>query len=160
MKNDQFSILPVTAPQDLDAVRRLFEDYAASLNVDLAYQGFAAELDGLPGHYAPPTGALLLARDNSGSALGCVALRSLEPPSVCEMKRLYVSPAARGMGLGSALITALVDQARSRGYSEMRLDTLPTMGDAQRLYRSMGFEATEAYYETPVENTVFLALKI
>lgn len=160
MKERQFSISPATASEDLNAVRRLFEDYAASLDVDLAYQGFAAELENLPGQYAGPAGALLLARGDSGAALGCVAMRLLDPPFICEVKRLYVSPAARGLGVGSALITAIVEQARSRGYREMRLDTLPTMADAQRLYRGFGFEDIEAYYDTPVENTVFLALKI
>src|SRR4051794_27904789 len=100
--NAAFVIDPVASPDDLAAAAALFEAYAASLGVDLSYQGFAAELAGLPGHYAPPSGALLLARGPDGRPLGCVALRPMAG-DCCEMKRLFVSPDARGLGLGRAL---------------------------------------------------------
>lgn len=138
---------------------RLFQAYAQSLDVDLAYQDFAAELAGLPGKFAPPHGEILLAlRD--GEPVGCVALRPLDENGICEMKRLYVAPAMRGSGLGKALVEQLIDAARSRGYRQMRLDTLPSMAAAQTMYRALGFEPIQPYYDTPVEGTVFLGLKL
>lgn len=153
-----FAIRPVAAA-DIADVSRLFEAYAASLPVDLSYQDFAAELGDLPGRYAPPSGALLLATGRGGEALGCVALRALDG-DVCEMKRLYVGPAGRGLGLGRALAEAVIGEARRLGYREVRLDTLPTMAAAQGLYRTLGFEPTPAYYDTPVEGTVFMRLDL
>lgn len=135
----------------------LFRAYAASLDVDLAYQDFQTELAALPGKYAPPAGELLLARDIGGAPLGCVALRSIEPDSCCEMKRLYVAPAARGMGLGRALVQAIVEAAAGLGYRELRLDTLPDMIEAQALYERMGFVRIAPYYETPIAGTVFMS---
>ncbi|WP_159718228.1 GNAT family N-acetyltransferase [Geminicoccus flavidas] len=150
------TIMPARSPEDIAAAARLFRAYAASLSVDLAYQDFAAELAGLPGGYAPPAGAVLLARDKAGQELGCVALRPLDPPSMCEMKRLYVAPAGRGLGLGRALVEAALAAARAAGYRGMRLDTLPDMTAAIALYRQMGFRPIPAYYETPVAGTLFL----
>ena len=149
-------IVPVRGPEDLAATARLFEAYAASLDVDLAYQDFAAELSGLPGLYAPPGGELLWARGPDGTPIGCAALRPMKPQGCCEMKRLYVAPRARGLGLGKALIEELIAVAERLGYREMRLDTLPSMLDAQALYRRFGFEAMDAYYDTPVAGTVFM----
>lgn len=154
-----FTIQPVRTPDDLMAAATLFRLYAEALEIDLAYQGFEDELAGLPGKYAPPAGEILLARASSGQPLGCVAVRPLTE-QVCEMKRLYVAPQARGMGLGKALVEAIIDLARKAGYREMRLDTLDTMAAAIGLYRSFGFVFTSAYYDTPVANTVFMALQL
>lgn len=145
---------------DLPTIRDLFSAYAASLPIDLDYQGFDGELASLPGIYAPPAGALLIARDANGAALGCVAMRPLEAPGVCEMKRLYVAPAGRGGGVGRALALSVIEAARAAGYREMRLDTLASMTGAQALYRSLGFAEIPAYYDTPVENTVFMSLAL
>jgi len=145
---------------DLLAITSLFRAYAASLPIDLGYQDFDTELASLPGKYAPPTGALLIARDADGAALGCVAMRPLDEPGVCEMKRLYVAPAGRGQGLGKQLALAIIEAARVAGYREMRLDTLATMHDAQKLYRALGFIEIGAYYDTPIENTVFMSLML
>jgi len=153
-------IMPAQSKADLEDVAALFRAYAASLPVDLGYQGFEAELAGLPGKYAPPAGSLLIARAPSGEALGCVAMRPIEAESICEMKRLYVTPASRGMGLGSALVQAIVERARDAGYREMRLDTLPTMQAARAMYARAGFREIDAYYPTPVEGTIFLALPL
>lgn len=149
-------IQPVVSAADLADAAALFGAYAASLEIDLAYQGFAAELASLPGAYAPPRGALLLARDAAGAPAGCVALRPLAD-GVCEMKRLYVSPRARGLGLGRALIDAVLQAAAAGGYREIRLDTLPSMAGALALYAAAGFTPVPPYYDTPVKNTVFLA---
>ena len=152
-----FAIAPAGGAADLADAARLFRAYAQSLPIDLAYQGFEAELAALPGKYAPPTGALLLARGADGGAIGCVAMRPLED-RVCEMKRLWVQPSARGLGLGGALIAAIVEAARQADYAEMRLDTLPTMQAALAMYERAGFSRIASYYPTPIEDTVFLAL--
>lgn len=149
-----------TSPVDLPAVASLFRAYAQSLPIDLGYQGFDDELASLPGKYAPPLGALLIARDDAGEALGCVAMRPLDEPGVCEMKRLYVAPAGRGKGVGRALAEAIIDAARAAGHREMRLDTLAHMAEAQALYRALGFVEIGAYYDSPIPDTVFMALKL
>jgi len=156
---EPFRIRTVATPDDLDAVAALFDGYAASLPVDLGYQDFAAELAGLPGKYAAPHGALLLARDSAGAPLGCVALRPLDD-GVCEMKRLFLRPEARGTGLGRALAEAIVAAGRERGYRELRLDTLPSMTSAIALYERLGFERIEPYYAPTPPGTVFMALQL
>lgn len=158
MARPPLRIASARSPADLDAARTLFAAYAASLGVDLSYQGFEAELAALPGAYAPPSGALLLARAaEGGEPLGCVAVRPMDAPGCCEMKRFYVSPAARGLGLGRALLDAAVEAARTMGHREMRLDTLPFMSAAAALYRRAGFVEVAPYYHTPVAGTLFMA---
>jgi len=157
MPKTPFEIRPVRSGKDIAAAGALFRAYAASLGVDLAYQDFEAELAGLPGKYAPPAGELLLALASDGQPLGCVALRPIEPQGCCEMKRLYVAPAARGLGLGRALVDAILETAAGTGYGELRLDTLPDMIDAQALYERMGFVRIAPYYDTPMTGTVFMA---
>ena len=155
-----FTINPATGPDDMAAARALFEAYAASLPMDLDYQDFAGELAGLPGKYAPPRGALLLARNGAGEAIGCVALRPLRDAAYCEMKRLYVRPALRGSGLGGRLARAIIEQARQAGYRAMRLDTLASMEGALSLYRRLGFVQTDAYYAPTPAGTVFMELSL
>lgn len=150
-----FTILPVSTSDDLETVKTLFRAYVDWLGIDLSYQGFEQELSGMPGKYAPPSGALYLAKEPGGAHLGCVGLRALGGDGACEMKRLYVLPAGRGRGVGSALIDRVLEAARQAGYREMFLDTLPSMTGAIKLYKSAGFEETAAYYDTPVEETLF-----
>lgn len=156
MSDQRFTIVPARTNAEIAAVAELFRAYAASLDIDLCFQGFDAELAAMPGKYAPPLGELLLARDVEGRPIGCIALRPIEPQGCCEMKRLYVTPEGRGFGLGERLVSALLDEARRIGYREMRLDTLPSMTGAIALYRKLGFETMDAYYETPVGGTLFL----
>ena len=151
-----FTLAPALAPADLDAVRALFRAYAASLPVDLGYQGFEDELAALPGVYASPEGLLLLARAPDGSPLGCGAFRAMKAGEGCEMKRVYIAPAARGLGLGIAMVEALMAQARLAGYRTIALDTLPSMIEAHRLYAKLGFTPIAPYYDTPIDGTVFL----
>ena len=146
-------------PDDLETVRTLFAEYARWLDIDLAFQGFAAEMAGLPGGYAPPGGGLWLARAADRPA-GTVALRSLEGAAVCEMKRLWVRQSFRGRDLGRRLIETAVDGARRAGYRRMRLDTLPKMGAAQALYGAFGFREIAPYYDNPVEGTRYLELDL
>jgi ribosomal protein S18 acetylase RimI-like enzyme len=144
--------------EELPAVRRLFEEYAESLEVDLGFQDFERELRELPGEYAPPYGRLLLALEGD-EPVGCVALRPYEP-EVCEMKRLYVRPDSQGAGAGRRLAEAIVEAGRDAGYELMRLDTLPSMGAARGLYRSLGFEEIEAYRFNPVHGTTYFQLRL
>jgi len=140
------------------AARHLIEEYAASLDVDLSFQNFAHELDNLAGEYAPPTGAFLLAADESGT-VGCVGARRFAE-GVGEIKRLYVIPAARGRGVGRLLAEAIVAEANQLGYARLLLDTLPSMAEGLSLYLSLGFKPTAAYRFNPVQGTAFLALEL
>jgi ribosomal protein S18 acetylase RimI-like enzyme len=150
--------VPADTPARIEAVRALFVEYAASLDVDLGFQGFEAELQGLPGDYAPPGGALRLAQDGP-VPVGCVALRRLDE-TTCEMKRLYVGPSARGTGLGRKLAEDAIGIARALGYRRMRLDTLPSMKTAQALYERLGFRETVPYRANPVPGARFLELDL
>ena len=145
---------------DMGEAAALFLEYATGLPVDLGFQGFGAELAELPGKYAPPEGELLLAGDDGGASLGCVALRALEDAGICEMKRLYVRPAGRGLGIGQALVAAVIAAAEARGYAEMRLDSMPMMTKAIALYRRFGFVEIPAYCYNPVPGTVCLAKRL
>jgi ribosomal protein S18 acetylase RimI-like enzyme len=139
---------------DLDAARALIREYQASLGIDLEFQHFSDEVARLGEIYGPPGGVLLLARIG-GVAVGCVGVRPLEPPA-CEMKRLYVASAGRGRGLGRELAVRAMAAARARGYTVMRLDTLPSMRIAQELYATLGFRDVPPYRDNPVAGTRFL----
>lgn len=157
MTDDASSVIRQATAADLADVRRLFRDYAAWLAIDLSFQGFEQELAGLPGKYAPPTGALLLARSPSDEVIGCVGVRPFASPNVCELKRLFVTPAGRGQKLGRALVAAAVRSAEQAGYRTMLLDTLPAMEAARAIYTEAGFRTVAPYYETPLPGTVFMA---
>lgn len=147
-------IAPAESPAQLQLARTLFAEYLEGLKVDLSFQDVESELATLPGRYAPPEGVILLAM-RGGSALGCGALRPLES-GVCEMKRLYVRPEARGERLGRRLAEALLKYAANAGYRCMRLDTLASMESAQSLYASLGFREIAPYTQNPLPGTKFL----
>jgi putative acetyltransferase len=153
------AIRPIESATDLATVRLLFQEYADSLGVDLCFQDFATELATLPGAYRPPAGALLLA-ERDGEVAGCVAMRPLEPPLVAELKRLYVRLTARGSGVGLALTEAALDLARQAGYSRIRLDTLPIMTAAQKLYRRLGFREIAPYRSNPIPGARYMECEL
>jgi ribosomal protein S18 acetylase RimI-like enzyme len=150
----RFDLRQAVSPEDVATARALFEEYQQSLGFSLCFQNFDAELAGLPGAYAPPSGRLLLAFEGDAPA-GCVALRKIGD-EICEMKRLWVRPGFRGTGLGRRLAEALMAEARTIGYRRVRLDTLPSMRAAQALYASLGFRDIPPYNDHPIEGTRFM----
>jgi ribosomal protein S18 acetylase RimI-like enzyme len=158
MNPRSISIEAAHSARDLDAVRTLFREYAAGLDFDLCFQGFTDELATLPGKYAAPAGGLFLAR-RAEETLGCVAFRPLADGD-CEMKRLYVRPAARGEKLGRRLATLACDAAREAGYRRICLDTIDTMREAITLYESLGFRETAPYVFNPIAGARYLAREL
>jgi ribosomal protein S18 acetylase RimI-like enzyme len=158
MSTLEIRLVQAATPELIHAARALFREYAEAIGVDLEYQGFTAELASLPGPYAPPNGALLIARAGEAVA-GCVALRPLDARTG-EMKRLYVRPEYRSTGLGCRLVESAIDAARQAGYSELRLDTLPTMASAQALYRRLGFIGIPPYNDKYLPGTQFYSLRL
>lgn len=158
MDAPEVRLLAPDTPALLDAARVIFREYAASLSIDLCFQGFDAELAGLPGEYAAPGGQLLLAFVD-GELAGCGAFRALadvDYANACEMKRLYVRRAFRRFGLGRLLAQALLDRATEAGYSTMLLDTLDDMEAARELYATLGFEDVPPYYYNPIPGAHYL----
>jgi len=151
-------IVQAEAGKDLKMIKKLFAEYADSLSLDLDFQNIDEELANLTGHYIPPTSCLLLAKYKDQLA-GCVALRQLSD-SICEMKRLYIRPQFRGLGIGRALAEAIIEQARRIGYTHMRLDTIPSMKVSRALYASLGFKEIEPYCYNPIEGAVFMELEL
>lgn len=148
----------VTGEYKLWEVRQLFIEYARSLDIDLSFQDFETELKTLPGKYSPPDGVLLLASVD-GKGAGCIALRKISE-NICEMKRLYVRDRYRGLGMGRKLIEMLINEAKKLDYRYIRLDTLSTMRDAQKLYLSFGFYDIEPYIYNPIEGARFMELEL
>lgn len=144
--------------EDVDAVRALLREYQADIGVDLCFQGFDAELAGLPGAYAEPKGLLLCAQVE-GRPVGCIALRPVDGDTA-EMKRLFVRPTHRGKGLARALVVELIRRSRELGYVRICLDTLPGMESAQALYASLGFRDIPAYIHNPVAGARYLGLSL
>ncbi len=153
-----FTIRETLTDEDINTAKSLFAEYAQSLPFKLNFQNFDAELANLPGDYAPPEGCLMLAFSEQRAA-GCIALRALEY-KVCEMKRLYVRPAFRGLALGKSLVDALIEKAKRLGYAGMLLDTAPGMTAAQGLYSAYGFKDVSAYCHNPIAGARYMRLTL
>jgi putative acetyltransferase len=155
-------VLQAESAEQIEDARGIFREYAEGLGVDLCFQGFEAELAGLPGEYAPPGGVLLLAYVD-GALAGCGGVRPLHDvdyANACEMKRLYVRPAFRRFGLGRLLTQRLMDCATRTGYSVLLLDTLDDMESARGLYRTLGFEEIQPYYFNPIPGAHYLKVDL
>jgi len=152
-------IFQASSDLDIQTAHSLFEEYEASLGISLCFQNFAEELAKLPGEYASPDGRLLLVSEDDVVG-GCIALRKIDD-ATCEMKRLYIRPAFRGRGLGRKMVQAILNEAKEIGYTRIRLDTMPgRMDDAIGLYRSFGFKEISPYYSTPIDDTLFMELRL
>jgi ribosomal protein S18 acetylase RimI-like enzyme len=152
------TVLHATSSEQFEETRGLFKEYASSLGVDLCFQDFEHELKQLPGEYSEPNGCILVAYRDS-VLVGCVALRPLTS-EICEMKRMYVRPTFRGQGIGRILAQDVIKEARRRGYRKLRLDSLPTMREAQALYRSLGFTEISPYRPNPIQGAMFMELEL
>lgn len=162
MNHPEVELISPSQHHELAAVRIIFQEYADALGIDLDFQGFAAELSTLPGEYAPPRGAMLLALID-GQVAGCCALRPLDTadyPNAAEMKRLYVRKPFRRFGLGRQLAEAILDAARAAGYHSVLLDTLDDMEAARQLYAELGFEEIEPYYHNPLPGAHYLKVDL
>ena len=162
MKTTSIRFVKPNTPEELESLRSLFREYADNLQVDLCFQGFESELAKLPGEYAEPRGALLMALVDEELA-GCSALRPLDAvdyPNACEMKRLYVRPGFRRAGVGRQLVEAILDCARRAGYDCVLLDTLDEMESARALYQDLGFEEIPPYYHNPIEGAHYLKVNL
>jgi GNAT superfamily N-acetyltransferase len=156
-------IVPVQSEETLSQARDLFREYATMPGVAPCVEDFEREVAALPGSYAPPIGRLLLALRESpggqGEVAGCGALRKFDE-GACEMKRLYVRPTFRGTGTGRELVKELIAEARSIGYRRMLLDTLPSMNEAHKLYRTLGFREIPSYQKNPIPGALFFELAL
>ena len=162
MSRPTIQLITPNAPEQLDAARQIFTEYAAQLGIDLCFQNFEAELAGLPGDYSDPGGALLLALVD-GEIAGCCGLRALDSvdyPNAAEMKRLYVRKAFRRFGLGRQLAEAMLDAARMAGYHSVLLDTLDDMESARALYAELGFTQIPPYYHNPIAGAHYLKVDL
>ena len=162
MTSESIQIQVLEGTDQIDQVRALFKEYASSLDIDLCFQNFETELADLPGDYAPPRGALFIARSTQ-KIVGCCALRPLDNadyPNACEMKRLYVRPALRGCGLGRRLAEAVLQAAQQAGYTYVLLDTLSEMETARAMYQDLGFMEVAPYYYNPIEGAHYLMARI
>jgi len=151
-------IFEARSGESVEAVRRLFHEYASALDFDLEFQHFDDEMKTFPTQYSNPTGCLLVAYVEA-EAVGCVGLRKYEK-MVCEMKRLYVRPEFRGLNIGKGLAVRIIEEAGRRGYSRMRLDTVPSMQAAIALYRKLGFKEIPQYRNNPIPGALFFELQL
>jgi len=156
LSEHKLKIIQAITPEQIQVAAELFREYQSYLDVDLCFQGFEQELATLPGKYAEPSGAILLA-EHEGEIAGCVAVRQLKD-DVCEMKRLYVKNDYRGLSAGRLLAEAIIEKAKQLGYKKMQLDTLQRLDRAIGLYEKLGFKEIKPYYANPLNEVVYWEL--
>ena len=149
----------VRSDKDYQIALVLFREYASQIGVDLSFQNFNQELLDIDIQYSKPQGVLYIAYDSKNQPVGCFGVRALEA-SICELKRMYLKKAYRGLGLGGQLLVKAINVGRELGYEKMRLDTLPTMQTAIRLYQKTGFYEIEAYCFNPIEGTKYFEIAL
>lgn len=152
-------LIEATSSEDFEIAILLFKEYASQLPIDLEFQNFSEEIKHIESQYARPKGVLFIARDKEGKELGCFGIRALEG-SICELKRMYVKPEARGLGIGKLMLEKSLEIGKELGYQKMRLDTLPTMHKAICLYEKVGFYAIEPYRFNPVNGTKYFQIDL
>ncbi|ANZ61338.1 acetyltransferase [Secundilactobacillus paracollinoides] len=150
----QITYIQARTATEFEIAKKLTLAYSKTLNLDLSFQNFQEEIASLDTRYNGPKGALLIA-EIDGQPAGVVAVHEFSE-GVAELKRLYVDPNFRQFGLGAELVERIIAIATDKGYQRIRLDTLPTMTGAQKIYRALGFHAIEAYRYNPVVGTLFL----
>jgi ribosomal protein S18 acetylase RimI-like enzyme len=158
LKKKNIQIYQAHSSQDISATRELFLEYAQSLGFSLCFQNFDKELKELPGCYAPPDGCIFVAMVDNKYA-GCVAIRKFNHDT-CEMKRLYIKPEFRKLGIGRQISLTIIDKAKELGYKRMILDTIATMESAVKLYSSLGFKSVDPYYDNPLENVCYFSREL
>lgn len=150
-------LIQAKSPEEIEAIKSLFIEYAESLNFSLCFQDFDKEIESLPGKYSLPHGSLILA-EIENEFVGCIALKKIED-GICEMKRLYVKPSHRGKQIGKLLVEKIISDAKKIGYKSMRLDTIEgKMGEAISLYKKFGFRKIKSYYKNPEPHTLYMEL--
>jgi len=147
-------IIKANKDERMGTIRKLFMEYAESLDFELCFQDFDKELEELPGDYAEPNGVILLAQ-SGGKTEGCAALRKIDDET-CEMKRLFVRPRFRGRKIGRLLAERIIKEGKRIGYKKMRLDTTPQMKEAIQLYKSLGFREIKPYRFNPIEGAIYM----
>jgi len=140
---------------ELEIIRSLFREYEKELDENICFQSFEAELEDPLEKYGEPAGDLILAYWDEEVA-GCIAMTPMKEEGVCEMKRLYVKPGFRNKKIGRQLSEMLIELARSKNYTTMRLDTLQKLEPAIKLYHSLGFKNISAYYHNPLPGVVYM----
>jgi carbonic anhydrase len=159
MDKTNYKIIAAESSDEIEEVRKLFLEYAEWLGFSLCFQNFDEELATLPGKYSSPEGRLYLVKTGN-KYIGCIGLRKYEN-EICEMKRLYIKPEARGLGIGHKLVELIINDAKKIGYKKMRLDTIKNqMAAAIEIYKKNGFVETESYYKNPDPHTLYMELDL
>lgn len=158
MSENKYQLISLLNKEHLNMIRVLFHHYLSELDVNLCFQDIEKEIEYLPGKYGEPDGCLLLLLKNKQS-VGCIALRKMSQ-GVCEMKRLYIEPEFRGLGLGNILVKELIERARQKSYNKMRLDTLTRLKPAIKIYETFGFKKVPAYYDNPLDEVLYYELDL
>ncbi len=154
----QITTTTATSEPDFELAKNLMREYAATIGVDLTFQDFENECNNVAIRYAKPDGAFVIAHHND-HPIGCFGIQKIDSRT-CELKRMYLRREVRGQGLGEKLLTTAIQTAAALNYQFMRLDTLPSMTSAIRLYQKLGFKEIEPYRFNPIEGSKFMEIDL